>query len=290
MMIVSSLNSHVSQQSLPNELLLHILDYVDYFDHSSRSTTLYGVNLSNRRLYGLTKPYLYSTISFHAGVPYLFLRSISQNPALAYHVKKIQWDYDTEAAETFNYKSGVLAVKQKFEIDEVQAKLTESAAGGDNLAAWMLKELEFGRLYLGDLRALYLLLMFAPNVEHLGVVETYRWDDHSYWFMPLGFSNTDALSRLTSATLNGPLRLQNITSLITLPSMRRLELSQVVEMRQEPDRAFDWESQDINMPWKRILNKSKSNIELFHLYESYIDAKDLKIVVRAMRGSQSFVY
>ncbi|KAF1972418.1 hypothetical protein BU23DRAFT_555215 [Bimuria novae-zelandiae CBS 107.79] len=127
--------------------------------------------------------------------------------------------------------------------------------------------------------------MFAPNVEHLGVVETYRWDDYAYWFTPLAYG--DAVSRLTSVKINGPMRLQNITILLMLPTMRLLELTQVTDMRQEYGRTFEWESQDI---WENDLNESKSNIEHFHLYDSYVKVSDLKVALRAMRGLKSFVY
>lgn len=271
---------------LPDELVLEILGYIDCFDQPLRTTSLRGINLVNKRLYSLSCSYLYSTFSFFAGVPYLFLRTICQNQDLARHVKVINWDYDTSAAESLSYTPGVLAIKQQFRLDGVREKLNELSTLGNDVAKWMQEQMQIGRLYLGDLRALYALLLFATNTEELIIAETWRWDDHLYWFMPINHSHTNALSRLTSASLNGPMRLQNVTSLLINPTMRRLELTGVIEMNQELDRTFDWEEK----PWEGLFDKSRSNIEHFHLYHSYVNLNDVKVAVRYMKDLKSFLY
>ena len=272
--------------NLPDELILEILSYIDCLDHRLRTASLRNISLVNRRLHNLNEPYLYSTFSFFAGVPYLFLRTICQNQDLARCVKVVEWDYDINAQETLNYTPGVLAVKENFRLDGVHDKLSEMSARGNDVTKWIQEEVKIGRLYLGDLRALYILLFFATNVEHMAVAETWRWDDYLYWFMPLDHHHTNALSRLTSATLNGPMRLQNITALLIIPTMRFLELTGVIEMHREMDRTFDWDER----PREDILAKSKSNIEHFHLYRSYVDIDDVIVAVRHMKGLKSFLY
>ena len=198
-----SSSSPSSLLRLPDELLLDILNHIDHFPDPLRTHSLYGLSLASRRLHALIKPYLYPTFSFYAGVPYLFLRTISLNFHLASLVKAVRWDYDTTAAGDLVYKPGVLAVKQEFFLDDARNKLELMAAQSNSIAKQLVDKLKLGRLYLGDLRALEVLLMFTPSLERLEVAETYRWDDHIYWFPPI-FHRPDAFPRLTSATLQVP--------------------------------------------------------------------------------------
>lgn len=275
---------------LPNELILEILHYIDSLKYPWRRIALYGFNIANRRLHHLSRPYLYSTLSFYGGVPYLFVRTICRNPELASYVKTVEWDYETGAVHKFSYETNILPVRQYFKLDDARGKIGDMAEQGNEVAKCIQEELNMGRVYMGDLRALHVVLMFASNVEHLAVVETYRWDDHSYWFMPFHHGHTGALSRLTSATLIGPMRLQNVTALLTLPTMRRLELTHVIEMRREHDRTLEWESSDDSNQWKTFLEKSGSEIEHFHLYDSYVNLNEVKVAVRSMRKLKSFTY
>jgi hypothetical protein len=75
-------------------------------------------------------------------------------------------------------------------------------------------------------------LFFTPKVESVIVHDAWQWDDHLYWFGNVA-ANPIHFQHLKSITLHGPLRLQNLVPLLTLPSIRNMELYQVVEMRQE---------------------------------------------------------
>ncbi|KAJ4356446.1 uncharacterized protein N0V89_004479 [Didymosphaeria variabile] len=275
---------------LPDELLLEILNYIDHFAYAWRTNSLYGLNLASRRLHALTKPYLYSTFSFYAGHPCLFLRTISLNPDLASQVKGVCWDYDTSAAGSFVYKPGVLAVKQEFQLDDACDKLQNIAVQGNLIARHLVASLTLGRLHLGDLRALEVLLMFTNNMEHLEVAETYRWDDHHYWFTPILCMPNNFL-RLTSATLQGPMRSENVVGLMILPSMRCLELTQVVEMRQEQDRTLQWQDPSSNDPiFTGVFNQRSSNLEHLRLLDSYTQLQDVMQILRTTPSLKSFVY
>ncbi|KAF2448949.1 hypothetical protein P171DRAFT_428929 [Karstenula rhodostoma CBS 690.94] len=275
---------------LPDELLLGILNLIDGFAHPWRTRSLSALSLACRRLHGVTKPYLYSTFSFHAGVPYLFLRTICLNPDLASQLKVIRWDYDTSASEQFSYEPDVLAVKQKFHIDDAYDKLEHMAVQGNSVAVQLINYLKLGRLYLGDQRALDVLLMFTPNLEHLEVAETYRWDDHIHWFLPILCRHCD-FSRLTSATIQGPMRAPNVLLLMFLPTMRRLELNQVIEMRQETDRTLQWDEHwgSFNLGLGST-NPPSSNLEHLHMLDSYVDLEDVTQLVSLTRNLKSFVY
>ncbi|KAJ4294172.1 hypothetical protein N0V90_007862 [Kalmusia sp. IMI 367209] len=279
--------------SLPDELLLEIVEHLKghiFREHDSRRTgnSLYGITLTNRRLYNLSKSLLYSVYSFHYGSPDLFLRTICENQHLASQVNTINWDYATEAVEEFKYRRGILAVKQQFNFEEsTYDRLNEKVQQGNVTAERLIQELRLGRCYLGDLRALNAIFIFTPNLERLEVVETYRWDDHSYWFRPILDPEPHAFSRLHSVKVHGPLRLENVVALLTLSSMRNLELRQVIEMRREEGRTFDWEH---SPSFKDLLEQRGSNIESFHLLQSFVNFDDLRPVMRAFRALKSFVY
>ncbi|OAG04560.1 uncharacterized protein CC84DRAFT_795853 [Paraphaeosphaeria sporulosa] len=275
---------------LPDELLLDILTHIDGLAHPWRTSSLYALSMASRRLHGITKPYLYSTFSFYTGVPYKFLRTLCLNSALASQVKVIRWDYDTSESERFRYEPGKLGVKQQWHIDDAHHKLQHMAAQGNSTASNLINHLRLGPLYLGDQRALEILLMFTPNLEHLEVVETYRWDDHVFWFLPI-LSRHDDFSRLTSATIQGPMRAPNVLLLMFLPTMRRLELSQVIEMRQEIGRTLQWDES-----WGSFIlgpgskDPPSSSLEHLHMLDSYADLDDVTQLVGLVRNLKSFVY
>jgi hypothetical protein len=287
-MAASSLPSSSSLLRLPDELLLYILNHVHGLAHPWRSTSLYGLSLASRRLHGLTRPYLYSTFSFHAGVPYLFLRSICLNPDLASQVKVIRWDYDTTAAERFVYEPGVLAVKQQFHIDEVLDVVRQMATQGDPIAGQLIANLKLGRMYVGDQRALEVLLVFTPNVEHLEVAETFRWDEQIHWFLPI-LCSPNNYSRLTSATIQGPMRLQNVSRLMCIPTLRRLELRQVVETYVEY-RTFSWDSSDSFIVCPALSSSPSSNLEHLHILDSYAKLGDIIELACITQNLKSFIY
>lgn len=283
-------SSSSSLLRLPDELLLGIFNHINGFAHPWRTSSLYALSLASRRLHGITKSYLYSTFSFYTGVPYKFLRTICLHSDLAVQVKVILWDYDTSQSELFFYEPGVLAVKQRWQIDDAYDKLEHMAAQGNSTAQNLINHLRLGPLYLGDHRVLEILLMFTPNLEHLEVAETYRWDDHTFWFLPIlcGHNN---FSRLTSATIQGPMRAPNVLLLMFLPTMRRLELSQVVEMRQEIGRKPQWdESWGGFILGPGSIDSPRSNLEHLHMLDSYNDLDEVTQLVGLTRNLKSFVY
>ena len=131
------------------------------------------------------------------------------------------------------------------------------------------------------------MLMFTANVEHLKACETYKWDKSLSWFMPLVESRTNALSRLTSVKLNGPMRLQNVVALMIIPSMRHMELEGVFEVTPEQSASSEWHS---GTRWQATLNEYDSRIEHFHLYNSYLQLENVALAVKAMIRLKSLVY
>lgn len=276
--------------TLPDELLLHILDHIDGFAHPWRIRSLYGLSLANQRLHGISKPFVYSTFSFHSAVPYKFLRTICLNADLASQVKVIRWDYDTSESEKFCYEPGKLGVRHHWYFADALEKLEITASQGNLTASKLMHQLKPGPLYLGHQTALELLLMFTPNVELLEVVETYRWDDYTFWFQPILCRYND-FSQLTSATVQGPMRAKNVVLLIFLPALQYLKLNQVIQMREEMGQALrlakSWGDFKLG---PGVSDPPSSNLKHLHMLESYDGLENFAHLGRYIRNLKSFVY
>lgn len=276
--------------SFPDELLLEILHLIKGTERYCRMKALYGLSLASRRLHRLSNPCLYSIFSFHYGIHYLFLHTISLSPDLGCYVKKVDWSHDPTRRDLYDYESGVGVLKQQFPLQDACNKLGQMAAQGSLIASQLIADLESEHLHLGDLKPLEVLLMFTPNLEELGVCEAYRWDNYIYWFLPI-LCEPNRFSRLTSASIMGPMRLENILGLLFLPSMRHLSLEEVIEMGQEQDREFQWQTvskSDLLNPG--IFNKRSSNVESLEFHCSYIGPVDILKIIRATPKLKSLFY
>jgi hypothetical protein len=122
-------------------------------------------------------------------------------------------------------------------------------------------------------------LAFLPNVKELSVSGAWQWNDHNYWFM-----NTAA--QLNRVQINGPLRIENIHPLLNMPSLRSLDLEEVIVMRQETGVSFEW-----HQPVRRInLKEASSGLEELRLGSSYISTSSLVTVINTTRALRSFTY
>ncbi|KAH7374314.1 hypothetical protein BKA66DRAFT_572273 [Pyrenochaeta sp. MPI-SDFR-AT-0127] len=269
--------------TLPDELLLAILDYIEVDD----IPTLRDLVSTNRRLHDLAIKRLYSRYSGHT--PELFLRTIAlpspaRCPALADNVKQVFWDQKHMSHQERLRGEEKVAFRRPI-ADQLSRR-------GFNLRGLDSKDLRWRYLYTPGLERnawwyLEFFLCFVPNVETLVVSEAWQWDDHVYWFEILP-ANPGRFQRLTSITLHGPLRLENIVPVITLPSLQTLELTQVLHMRQEPGRTFLWDEEPVASV-KSIL-AAGSSLEHFILRESHIDTSSLLPFFQAFRALKSFTY
>lgn len=266
---------------LPDELVVEILDHLVGLrtpdEHVARG--LCGLSRVSRRLHHLATPYLYSIYSFYHGHPFNFLHSISTTPALAAHVKAIHWDHTVDNSITLPYK------RQSYQLDRTPTirKLREL---GTPCAEDLVKVLPSIKDEAAQ-QVLDAVLMFTPNLDHLIVSETFRWDGHVYWFRPI-LQDPHRFGHLKSAFIHGPMRIENIAPLLTLPSMRQLHLTQIITMRQKPGQSFEWEAPGER--FREITEKNSSPIEHLHLLASFLRMSDLKWLLRAFQGLKSFVY
>jgi hypothetical protein len=221
--------------ALPVELILAILDQIDPDDFAP----IHALNTTCRLLHRLTVDRLCR--NYPGRAPQQFLRTITLpppdgNPAFASHVRKVVW-YQTYWTHQARRRGLSLSDRHL-----IAGKLRNMGCILNTMDPSMDlpgRFIGFSSEYEVHWWYLEFFLFFTPKVEELLVYDVWQWDDHSYWFESLA-ANPTYFENLKSVTLHGPLRLENIVPLLTLSSIRNLDLTQVVNMRREPGRTFPW--------------------------------------------------
>ena len=252
---------------LPEELLLEILTHVN-----GHPPTLLALSKTSTRLHRLAAPHLYH--SFPGRNSELFLRTISHSPAFAANAKTAVWHQERKTH---------VPLIDVLEKQHILTRLNELAVPhGTDLAAQYAK---YGKS--DDYWWLEVLLLFLPNLEHVHVCESWLWDDHHYWFKSLSpFFNPLSRSTLKSARLDGPMRIENIIPLLTIDTLRTLELTQVTVMRREGYRVFQWAL----WPEDQVLPPRSSRLEHLCLRDSYVEAETLAPIMQGIKALRSFTY
>ena len=260
-------NSEACLDTLPEELILTIIDHLNDLDSLQ---SLSNLNRTSHRLHRLTSERLYHR--FLGRNSELALRTLSQTPGLARYVKEAVWHQERRTRPHID-------VIEKTHIIQKLNQLT--VPHGTDLAE------QFAKLgHHDDYWYMEVLLLFMPNLESLTICHSWLWDDHHYWFKSLSpFFNPLSNSKLTIATLYGPLRIENIIPLLTITSLTTLSLTQVVVMRREGYRVFQWSV----WPVERLLANG-SNLSHLTLRESYIELEDLIPIFRNIKALKSFTY
>lgn len=253
--------------SLPEELLLTILT------HIPTPGTLLALTQTCRLLHRLTTPYLYHTFPGPNSSP--FLRTISHHPALASHTRKAVWRKQRKNPPSID----------TIEKTHIVTRLNQLCVPhGTDLAA------SFAKYGLRDEYWFFeILLLFLPNLREVEVCEAWLWDDHHYWFKSLSrFFNplVRVGSGLRRVQVEGPMRIENVVPLLTIESLRDMELSQVTVMRREGFRVFQWEV----WPVQRVVGARSSKLERLVLRESYVLPETLAPVLSAIEGLREFEY
>lgn len=254
-----------SLDTLPEELILAILTHIHTL------STLANLSLTNHRLRRLSIPNLYH--AFPGRNSELFLRTISHHPDLAAHIKEAVWQQERKTVPPIS----------PLEKQHITNRLHELCVPhGTDLAAQFAK---FGKN--DNYWYFEILLLFCPNLEVVQVKESWLWDDHHYWFKSLSpFFNPLCVSSLKRVLIEGPMRIENIVPLLTIPTLRELQLTQVTVMRREGYRVFQWSV----WPVARILTERSSKLQILTLKESYVDLDLLIPVIKGIRGLKSFTY
>jgi hypothetical protein len=265
--------SRVNLDTLPAELILKVLDYLPI-------QALRSLNLTNRHFYNISLNNLYAT---SPGLnEQLLLRTITRpgNAELARRVKKVVCGlYTKPHLRRVPLEEGRAIVEafQALPLSVSDDKKTELA---NNFETKHLNGEPGSHEYFE------FFLLFLPNLESLEIHDAWQWDDHTFWFTAIA-ENTSRFGHLKNVTIHGPLRIENVVLLMTLPTMKTLELWRVMDTRRAVGETFDWE-----YPGQSISEKLSPgcNLETLALYESYVPTCMLLPIVRAIRGLKSFTY
>ncbi|KAA8617420.1 hypothetical protein PtrSN002B_011697 [Pyrenophora tritici-repentis] len=272
-----------SLASLPEELILAILDKFD----SDDLATFRALNITSRQLYRLSLPRLYQRFPGHAPEPFLGTIALSEPEKcqkLATFVKEVEWYQDHWKGPA---RRRMLSLADRHVLStKLQALgcILNTTDTSMNLPARFISFLSEYEVHWWYLE---FFLFFTPNVERLCVWDVWQWDDHSYWFESVA-ANPAYFENLKSITLYGPLRLENIVPLLTLPSIRELVLVQCVTMRQELGRDFSWSNGRDGYVQRRLADGS--SLEHLSLRESHITFSSVRALLEPLNNLKSFTY
>ncbi|KAF1961587.1 hypothetical protein CC80DRAFT_488056 [Byssothecium circinans] len=262
-----------SLEGLPDELLLTIIGYIP------DSRALRNLNLTSRRLQSISEKTLYSQFTLSQGYPTLLLRTFVTRPDLSQHLKNVSWVDDSDPIR--RHQRG---------LDPKPDSLIIQKLKSEGFYAKQLADKLQGPFLLNAEHILSALLMFSEKLERLRVSGTYGWDDHVYWFRPILQATPHAFSNLTEAFIQGPMRLENVAALFILPSLRTLDLTQVVYVRHQLGRMFEWEVDYPRLSFASLLENKGSKIEYLHFWESFIGLQDLWALFAVLPDLKSFTY
>ncbi len=266
--------------SLPDELLLIILDYVAVTDFLANL----ALNMTNRRLHRLTTERLYKIYPGYS--PNQFLRTTALppphgRPALASYVEEVVWNY--ECNKHFS-EQGISPKCRRLLADTLQEK-------GYNLTPkHTLEDLPHDFLHLGleGVDCVWyseFFLLFVPKVKKL-VVNCRNWNLRVYWFETMALNPT-CFQQLSSITINGPVCLESLTPVFNLPSLCDLSVSKICPL---PDTDIIMDEWDDN-PYAIHESKTSNRYNLSHLSllgHSYICLSRLLDLFCAFRGLNTF--
>lgn len=269
--------------SLPDELILLVLDQLDTDDY----LTLRDLNATSSRFHRLTIDRLYRR--FPGCAPEQFLRTIAlslpdERHKLMNYVREVVWYqsyWDRPSRRRCLPLGDRHAVANLLRSSGAILDTTELSTDLPGRFIGFSSDFEVHWWYLE------FFLFFTPKVEKITVHDTWQWDDHLYWFKSLA-ANPFHFESLRSITVFGPLRLRNIVPLLTLPSLRTLELTQAIDMRREPDRAFSWALDGEHYVDRRLARGS--TLETLIIRESDLYLPFAVEILEKLQKLKSFTY
>jgi hypothetical protein len=269
--------------TLPDELILLILDQLDADDH----LTLRDLNATSSRFHRLTIDRLYRR--FPGRAPEQFLRTIKLSPPdqcheLTNYVKEVVWFQDYWSRPS---RRRCLPLGDRYAVANIlrsSGAILDTTEISTDLAT---RFIGFSSEYEVHWWYLEFFLFFTPKVEKITVHDAWQWDDHCYWFKSLA-ANPSHFENLRFVTVFGPLRLRNIVPLLTLPCIQDLELTQAIDMRREPSRAFSWAHAGEDYVDRRLARGS--SLERLVMRESDLHFPSAMVILSQLNKLKSFTY
>ncbi|KNG48233.1 hypothetical protein DDE82_005440 [Stemphylium lycopersici] len=273
----SSSAIHNAIEALPDELLLEIIDQV----HSETFKGVLALSLVNRRFHSLTRNLIYTTFSLNKGDPALFIRTLASFPELARCVKVVDWDCSKirntlVTSDVFEFPEDLTQVERRNIMDiSTLNDYADIASLNEQLSS------------LGSDFCLSFLLSFTPKVHTLNVTIPSKWNYHAIWFRQAPTSQI--LNNLHTATVTGPMRIQNVVPLFSLPSLRSLTLDLVRISRDRILAGVPYEWHNNNEAFER-LQREGSRVEDFHLPNCSTDTADIARLLKLFHGLKQFEF
>ncbi|KAI0569451.1 hypothetical protein Alg215_11631 [Pyrenophora tritici-repentis] len=266
-MMASETTSKSPFLSLPNELILSIVERID----QENIQDLLNLSLTSRRMCMLSLDHLYGHLTVRS--PWPLLRTIFLSPELASRVHKVTWRYnmkekhDTAANKPTLFNS----------LDELRIPKISGAACCDmqRSQTWLFHEF------------METFLMFTPNLHKLIIKDTHAWMGSVYLFKMMA-ANPDRLVHLKSVHIHASLlSMEQLAHLFLLPSLRKVTATDLVLLDRPEGDPLEWNS---DMPLQTVLDPGSSAVENITLKRSCVGISTLGCFTAACRNLKSFAY
>lgn len=251
--------------NFPAEILIQICKYLEH-------KHLIKFCMANRRLYSIVTPIIYKEFSTAYGDEVRFMETITAQPRLAKHIKRLQW---IDENDTWDDHSATDYEVTKRET--IARNLNDTPVMYHKQLGIACEHASGGTLHVALLAAA---MCLSPNLESLTATLTtsgasrIRWNETVWLGAAHGFANLHTvrlrLRRSSSMDLN---------ALFLLPSIRTLDMSHVDRMKSDPPKTV----------WLPPPPKC-SNVEVLLFRESNVEIDILAPAVKACKKLKTFMY
>lgn len=279
------MSGQASLDGLPNELIVRILEFATGNERplepqfSDAVTTFYR---TNRRLHELSRPFMYQQFSSECADPLSLLRAIACSPQLARFVRCVEFKYG-------GWREQEIEIAHATVGEEERKLLTNKVR---DLGTPFAVNLSFILQNIDIIHEKYFaaLLMFAPNIEHLGVADEHQFACQPSWLETIRFGAPHSFQHLKSVKIRlGKLSLGLISPLLLLPSMRSLELLELDDRFLENFPLYPFHPYvPLDLYGIHHLPPGTSKIDSLHLRESDADSKVIKLLLNVFDKLKSF--
>jgi len=275
----SKQGSNASMNDLPDELILHIIDYLLAIDiPDSQLPTLLNLALASRRLHRIVIEKIYENFDSRFTDPYMFLRTIISNPQLADLVQDVSIDF-----------AG--SIRSRYHRTARDKKIVKEGLRALATPGWKDWATECNETKKCDDAVYKAILCFTRNIRSLQL-EARNTDAPSRsaaWFEIFSKTASGILSdqahgfqQLRSVTIDG-----TSATPIQLASLFQLESLQTLKLRDINNSMSEYA---VSFNLKRLLPQASSNLENLYLKGNFYPESILNIFLASPRQLKYFEY
>jgi len=273
--------SGASLNALPDELILHILQYLPGIDlHDFQLRALLNLSLTNWRLHRIVNEKIYENYDSHFCEPYTFLRTMITNPELADLVQEVSISFGAWA-----HREG-----QRHTATARDKKLIKEGLRALAIPGWKDWASDCNGSHYRD-EAIYKAIPFyTRHLKSLQFQGTIYPPSRSVdWFEVFSKTTAGILSdkahgfqQLQSVKIDSPSSsIIQIAPLFQLQSLQTLQLREVNGWRVGEDHA---------LRLQRLIPRTCNNLENLSLEQSFYPKSTLIILLASPRKLKSFKY